>query len=199
MSAGLDSRDDRAHWEARYADAETAWPASPWVVRQCLALPAGCTIVDIAGGSGRHAVPLARAGRTVIVVDFIPTAVRTATQRDSGILGAVADVRALPMRDGSLGAIVCVNFLDRTLFPSLVGLLLPGGALIYETFTRRHLDLVRAGRAHGPRNPTYLLDDGELRMLVAPLVVQEYTEGLVADEVGERHVARVVAVKAHGR
>ena len=200
MSAGPDSRDDRAHWEARYVDrdADVERAASTWVVEQCLALPTDSTIVDIAGGVGRHAVPIARAGRTVIVVDFVYTAIRTATQRDPRILGAAADVRALPIRVESVDAILCVNFLDRGVVPTLVRLLRPGGALVYETFTRRHLELVRAGRARGPRNPAYLLDDGELRALVAPLVVREYAEGLVMDGVGERHVARVVAVKACG-
>ena len=81
MSAGLDSRDDRAHWEARYADrdADVERAASTWVVEQCLALPTDSTIVDIAGGVGRHAVPIARAGRTLIVVDFVYAAIRTAT------------------------------------------------------------------------------------------------------------------------
>ena len=83
----------------------------------------------------------------------MPAAVRSATQRYPGILAVAADVRALPIRDRSADAILCVNFLDRTTFPVLVNLLRPGGALIYETFTRRHLELVRTGRAHGPRNP----------------------------------------------
>ena len=196
MSAESGPRDDRAHWQARYAeDAEVGRRPSPWVVTQCLALSRDATIVDVAGGSGRHAVPIARAGRTVVVVDFVPTAVSMAVQRAPGILGIVSDVRSLPIRDASVDAVVCVNFLDRSIFGDLARVLRPGGALVYETFTLRHLDLVRLGRARGPRNPAYLLDDGELRALVAPLVVQEYVEGVVTDDVGERHVARAVAVK----
>ena len=111
------------------------------------------------------------------------------------MLGIVADVRSLPIRDASVDAVVCVNFLDRSIFGDLARVLRPGGALVYETFTLRHLDLVRLGRARGPRNPAYLLDDGELRTLVAPLVIHDYAEGVVTDDVGERHVARAVAVK----
>jgi SAM-dependent methyltransferase len=133
-----------------------------------------------------------------VVVDFVPAAVRTAMQRAPGTLGIVADVRRLPIRDASVDAVVCVNFLDRSIFRDLARLLRPEGALVYETFTLRHLDLVQRGRARGPRNPAYLLADGELRTLVAPLVVREYMEGVVTDDVGERHVARVVAVKGHG-
>lgn len=198
MSAGHGPRDDRAHWEARYAepreDAER--PASPWVVHRCLSLPADFAIVDLAGGSGRHAVPLARAGRTVIVVDVVARAVQMARRRDPRILGVVADVRALPVREASVDAIVCVSFLDRSLFASLALVLRPGGVLVYETFMRQHVDLIQAGRSRGPSSPAFLLDEGELRALVAPLVIREYAEGLVEDDAGVRHVARVVAVKA---
>ena len=45
------------------------------------------------------------------------------------------------------------------------------------------------------RNAAYLLEAGELPRLVAPLVVQEHEEGLVVDDAGERHVARVMAQK----
>lgn len=198
MSAAPGPRDERAHWEARYTEraAEPEHAPSPWVIRQCLALSPHVVIVDVAGGTGRHAVPLARAGRCVIVMDFIARAVQAARRRERAVLGIVADVRALPMRNASVEAIVCVNFLDRALFPSFVAMLRPGGVLVYETFTRDHLDLVQAGRAHGPRNVAFLLAPGELRELVAPLAIREYAEGVVQDEAGERHIARIVAVKA---
>jgi SAM-dependent methyltransferase len=107
----------------------------------------------------------------------------------------VADALALPLREASLDAIVIVNFLERALFPHLAVLLRPGGRLIVETFTTRHLDLVAAGRARGPRNPAYMLAPRELPRLVAPLMVDEYTEVEAMDGPGARAVARMVAVK----
>lgn len=189
--------DERARWEARYAtrEGEAGHPPSDWVIQQCLALPADTIIVDVAGGVGRHAAPLARSGRTVVVVDFILRAVRAARATHPSILAVVADVSVLPIRERSVGAIVAVNFLDRSVFPSLVGALYHGGVLVYETFTRHHLQLVETGRAHGPRTARFLLGEGELGRLVAPLEIREYAEGLVADAAGERHVARVVAIK----
>lgn len=197
MSAGLGSRDDRARWEARYLerDAERDRVPSAWVVERCLGLATTGSIIDLAGGTGRHAAPLAAAGRTVIVVDFVERAVAAARVRHPRILGVVADARALPFRAASIDLIVCVSFLDRSVFPTLAAMLRPAGVLVYETFALQHLDLIESGRAHGPRDPPYLLRPGELRALVAPLVVREYEEGLVDDDAGERHVARVVAVK----
>jgi len=199
MSDPADRRDDRAHWDSRYAssddDADLRRAPSPWVLERCLALPPRAPIVDLAGGVGRHAEPLARAGRTVILVDFIARAVAAGVARGSSVLGLVADTRALPFRAASLDAIVCVSFLDRALFPVLATLLRPGGVLVYETFTLEHLELVASGRVRGPRNAAYLLAPGELPRLVAPLVVREAQEGRVIDAAGERHVARVVAVR----
>ncbi|HUQ82128.1 MAG TPA: class I SAM-dependent methyltransferase [Gemmatimonadaceae bacterium] len=197
MSDVSDARDDRSHWEARYAERgpELDRGSSPWVIQKCLTLPRSATIVDLAGGVGRHAEPLALQGFRVVVVDFIPRAVATAVARHARVDGVVADVRALPLRAQSVDAIMIVSFLDRSVLPVIVDALAPGGVLVYETFTIAHLEVVERGAARGPRNPTYLLQPGELPRLVAPLEVQEHAEGLVIDSVGERHVARVMAVK----
>jgi SAM-dependent methyltransferase len=197
MSLDSAPRDDRAHWEGRYAERGPQHDRvpSPWVIRHCLSLPPDALIVDVAGGSGRHAIPLAQAGRAVVVVDFIASALEAARGRQHTLLAVAADVRLLPLAAESVDAFVCVSFLDRTVFGSLANALRPGGWLVYETFTHRHLELVAAGRAHGPRNPAFLLEPGELRALVAPLAVREYEEGLVDDAAGVRHVAQIAAVK----
>ena len=197
MSGGHDPQDDRAHWAARYLERgdEIEHAPSSWIVKRALALPRETVFVDVAGGTGRHAAPIARAGRTVVVLDFVPRAVSTAVERHDNVLGVVADVRALPVRRASVGAILCVSFLDRAVFGALAEMLVPGGVLLYETFTLAHLDVVERGRARGPRNPAYLLAPGELPALVAPLAVIEHEERFIIDETGERHVARVMAVR----
>jgi tellurite methyltransferase len=191
------TRADRAHWEERYTERGEALDRSPspWIIERALALPDDAIILDLAGGTGRHAEPLAAAGKTVVVVDFIPRAVRAAVGRHPGILGVVADATALPIRTGALGAIICVSFLDRSIFSVLRDLLAPGGTLLYETFTMAHLDVVAQGKARGPRNPEFLLHPNELPALAAPLTVQEHFEGMAIDVVGERSIARVRAVK----
>src|SRR5687767_15094656 len=118
MSPDSAPRDERAHWEARYSERRPQHDPvpSPWVIRQCLALSPNALVVDVAGGAGRHAVPLARAGRTVVVVDFVRAALAAARDRQPTILAAAADVRMLPLAADSVDVVVCVNFLDRTLF-----------------------------------------------------------------------------------
>jgi len=197
MTEATESRDDRAHWTARYAERgpELERAPSAWVIDRCRGLPPDATIIDLAGGTGRHAAALAREGRRAIVVDFVPRAVVEAVSRHPGVSGIVADARALPLRTGSIDAILCVSFLDRSIFPALAAALRCGGMLVYETFTVAHLEVVARGRARGPRNAAYLLHAGELPRLVAPLEVQEHEERLIADGAGERHVARVMAVR----
>ena len=192
----------RASWQARWAahDAPADRAPSAWVMRACEPLPAGARVADLAGGDGRHALPLAARGLDVVLVDFAERALRLALgarhgTRAGALHAVVADVLALPLRAASLDAIVIVNFLERALFPHLAVLLRPGGRLIVETFTTRHLDLVAAGRARGPRNPAYMLAPGELPRLVAPLMVDEYAEVEAMDGPGPRAVARVVAVR----
>ena len=187
-------QDSRARWEARYATAGEDKAPSRWVIERCLALPAATLIVDVAAGLGRHARPLAAAGRRVVAVDFVERAVAHAA-RGGAVLGVVADAALLPFADGSLDAILSVNYLDRSLFAVFARLLRPGGRLVVETYTRRHAALVAEGRARAPRNPAYMLEPGELPRLVAPLAGVDGREELVRDDAGERWVAGVVAEK----
>jgi len=164
-------------------------------MERCRELPAGALVADVGAGAGRHAVPLALQGSRVIAIDHVPRAVAAAAAGHPNVLGVVADAAALPFRRATFDAVLTADFLDRALFPTFAELLRPGGWLVVETYLRDQATLVEQGRARGPRNPAYLLAPGELRQLVAPLTVVDYREGLVRDEVGERWVAGVVAVR----
>lgn len=155
---------------------------------RALSLSARDRIIDLAAGRGRHAVPLARAGRRVVAVDIVSNAL--AESRTTPLDVVAADVSALPFRDGSLDAIVCVNFLDRDAFARLSSLLRGGGTVIIETFTVAQRTLGR-----GPTSDAHLLRRDELPSLLAPLAMLEYREGLVRDDAGERYVARAMAMK----
>src|SRR4051794_19456202 len=100
MSEGNTGRDDRSHWQARYSERGPELDRAPseWVIDRCLAMSRDALFFDIAGGTGRHAVALAREGRRVVVMDFVFAAVRAATGRHPRISGVVGDVRACPVR-----------------------------------------------------------------------------------------------------
>src|SRR4029079_18843861 len=108
MSHAQDARVDRAEWELRCLERGSEFDRAPssWVIDRCLGLPPSAVILDVAGGAGRHAAPLAERGRAAIVVDFVYRAVASAVARHQRILGVVADAQALPIRAESIDAIV---------------------------------------------------------------------------------------------
>jgi len=62
-----------------------------------------------------------------------------------------------PFREGAFRLVVCFRFLWRPLFSVLAAALAPGGALVYQTFTREQ---ARHGK---PARADFLLESGELR------------------------------------
>lgn len=178
-------------------DLEEAWarikgcvePASSWLVESAPLLPAGGRALDVACGRGRHALLLAAAGFDVTAVDLDGAALLAMGERAQALgLRMRTEVCDLEAAEAHLGdslfdLIVVFRYLHRPLFPALGRALRPGGVLVYETFTR-----AQALRGH-PKNPAFLLEDGELPGLVLPLEVLAHDEG----EHDGSFVARVVA------
>jgi SAM-dependent methyltransferase len=168
---------------------------SSWLLENLDLLPPGARTLDVACGRGRHALLLASAGFPVEAVD-----------RDAGLIDSLramaerfelplrAEVRDLEAGIAELGSeayelVLVFHYLHRPLFPALVRALAPGGLLLYETFT------VEQARRGKPTNPDFLLEPGELRERVAPLVVLREREG----EFDGRMVAGVAARKPRDR
>ena len=107
-----------------------------------------------------------------------------AGQAGSGSIAlACVDLTTYPLPRSRFDVVVVSRYLDRALFPALRDALVPGGVLLYETFTERQL---RHGR--GPTSPAHLLRPGELRMLVRGMDV------LFDEEVSEPDaLARIAA------
>ena len=138
-------------------------------------------------GSGRNVRELARAGFHVIGIDIRLDAARQAREnaRQAGYaLDAIcADLTAFPLPRARFELVIVTRYLQRDLFPSLRESLVPGGVLLYETFTENQLRYDR-----GPRSPEHLLLPGELRTRVHGMDVLFDEEVTVPDA-----VARIVA------
>ena len=161
-----------------------------WLVDNADLLPPGGTALDVACGSGRHALWLAGKGFHVHAIDRNPDAIAgvlAASRRLNLKVNAdVVDLETDPLPDlgeRKYDLVVCFNYLHRPLLPALREALKPGGRIFYETFTTR-----QAERGH-PRNPAFLLRDGELTALTAPLSILRSREG----EFEGRFLASVVA------
>ena len=129
---------------------------SAWVEKWAPLIRPGGTVLDVAGGSGRHARFLARLGFEVTGVDRDASLFRD--DKPAQIEWVEADIEAgpWPFAGRRFDGIVVTNYLHRPLLPTLVASLEPGGVLIYETFAQGN---ERFGK---PSNPAFLLAPGEL-------------------------------------
>ncbi len=120
--------------------------AAPFV-RKCaekiVAAANGKPILDVACGSGRNAILLARLGGTVICIDKDLSALDVNLKRRRGILTAFA-TRLIPERidlfkdpwpfgPGSVGGIINVQYLLTALLPAFAMSLTPQAYLLLET------------------------------------------------------------------
>ncbi len=166
-------------WDAKYRAAAEEPPAEPAAfVRELLPLLPLGPALDLACGTGRHTLLLAARHQPVTAVDSSAVALeilerfaRAAhcavtridrseriSNRRQGILLWQADLEEVKLPTQMFSLVVCVNYLQRSLFPQIERALVPGGMLLFETHTVAQLTF-----AGGPRNPNYLLESGELR------------------------------------
>jgi SAM-dependent methyltransferase len=164
---------------------------STWLSDHPHLLPTSGRALDVACGSGRHAIWLAAHGFHTYAVDRDPDAIGVLAGEAARRMLAV-EQRVLDLEGGTVefeppdyDLIVVVHYLHRPLFPVLLDALRPGGVLVYETFTR-----AQAARGR-PTNPAFLLEPGELRRLVAGLEILDEREG----DFEGRMVASVVAIR----
>jgi len=167
----------RHDWEARHRRGATVGPPSPFVVIALdliarrhaatdetprLATGAERRALDVACGAGRHALLLAARGYRLVALDFArPALLALRAAAEIGTRARIdvvaADATSWPLRPASFDVVLVVDFLERALFADLRAAVVPGGALVMETF------MVGQERYGHPRNPAYLLRPGELR------------------------------------
>lgn len=153
----------------------------------------GSSVLDVACGTGRHAIAAALLGARVTGVDRDADALAAAAQTARG-LGVPADFitadleRELPAL-GVFEAVLVFNYLDRMRMEEVRARVAPGGVLIMETFLAAQRDL-----GWGPTSDDHLLRPGELAGLARPFEIlhgREVLEPVGGD--GWRAVASVVA------
>ena len=153
-------------------------------------LPRGRAL-DVAMGSGRNAIYLAKMGFEVEGIDISSEAVRNALERARSVgvslKARVADLEAdYLIERGAYDVILCFNYLQRSLIPRIKEGLRVGGMVVYETFI---VDQAQFGK---PRNPNYLLKHNELLEMFRDFRCLRYREGLIAQE---KAVASIIAEK----
>jgi SAM-dependent methyltransferase len=131
-------------------------------MRYCPLIAAGGRVLDLAAGSGRHSLYLAKLGFSVLAVDRDAGALELLEQSKGGLVIKTEqhDLEGsswpLADRSGLFDAVVVTNYLYRPHLDLLPDLLAEGGILIYETFAHGNAAFGK------PSNPDFLLETGEL-------------------------------------
>jgi ubiquinone/menaquinone biosynthesis C-methylase UbiE len=98
-------------WAQTYDDSRGASPSVLNPIREALGGAAGRALLDIGGGTGNFALPLAEAGFEVTLADFSPEMIRRARAKLPRSRFAVADGQHLPFRDACFDCAISVNVL----------------------------------------------------------------------------------------
>jgi tellurite methyltransferase len=201
MESPLHRSGERDRWNQKYREANKASsPMSPdpflpqAFAKYILPLFPNCgRALDLAGGSGRHAIWLAKQGWEVTLIDISETGVEQARQ-NAGPLAThihfvVDDLTRFETSqthvEHGFDVVMVFFHLERKIFPQLLHAIRSGGLLVYKTCT-----LSQAKLEYGPKDPAHLLKPDELLQLAADLRVLHYRE-----DISERATAEMVARK----
>jgi tellurite methyltransferase len=180
----------RAMWDERHRNASPGQPEHS-VLEFMPLLPRGLAL-DIAAGTGRNSLALAKAGIHVVAVDFSVTAMSSlaaiARHQMVAIEAVIADLEeSFPFRTEAFDIVLDVNFLERALVPILKKALRIGGVLLFDTF------LVDQAAIGHPRDPRFLLGHYELYDLLSDMELIRYREGII-DYGGGKQAWRATAL-----
>ena len=154
----------RAVWNERHAISNEVGTPDAVVVRASTLVQHG-TALDIACGKGRNALYLARSGFRVLALDFSDVAIAGLVGVDPNLTGEVADLEQVSLPQEAFDLICNIRYLQRSLFPSIITALKPGGVFAASIAMEDDDPLVK------PMNASYLLRCGELRAAFAALEV----------------------------
>jgi len=139
------SSKDKEKWNHKYGVPEYITGKEPveWLKDHSGLLNGKGSALDIASGEGRNAVFAAENGYQTLAVDISTTGLEKARaladEKGVSIETQLVDLDNWKIEQNAFDLILCFNFLDRRIFPTIKSALKPGGLIFYETFTIDYL------------------------------------------------------------
>ncbi len=170
---------DRLRWNNKYLQEAYKLPRKPSALlaknKSRLLKQSGKRALDLACGSGRNSLFLARLGFKVDAIDISDTGLRQlvqcARQENLKIRAIAMNLQQVILPRARYDVILNFNFLQRSLFAQIENALAPNGLLFFESFTERHMIL-----QDKKMNPAYLLNNHELKSAFPTLEILCYRE-----------------------
>lgn len=157
-------------------------------------------MLDLACGGGRNGLWLARQNIPVVLADISSTSLEQVATQNRDLPAELLQTWQIDLEDGntsplpaaSFGAVIVFRYLHRPIMASIEQAVLPGGLVIYETFTEQQAHFGR------PRNPDFLLRSGELPGYFPGWETLHAFEGMIesADSGNKQAIAQLVARKS---
>ncbi len=151
-------------------------------------------MLDIACGSGRHAIAACELGADVVAIDSDPERMEpgrsVANDRGLTIVWKCADLSTFPLPGKSFDLVMGFNYLDRNRMDHFKQALRPGGHFLYETFLEGQREF-----GWGPSSDQHILKRGELVALLQPFEILFAREVVEAVDSRSASIASVLALR----
>ncbi|MEJ1238108.1 class I SAM-dependent methyltransferase [Chryseolinea sp. T2] len=200
----------KKQWDQRYSDEAFAYGKAPneFFRDQLKGLEPGSILMP-ADGEGRNGVYAATLGWEVTAVDLSvegrSKALRLADEMDVEIEYLVGDLERLGFQEKSFDAIglIYAHFLANkksSIHRKLSTFLKPGGIIIFEAFSKAHLEYVKANpKVGGPRDIEMLFSTEELAADFSGYDIIMLEELEVLNEEGRYHSGASSVVRFVGK
>jgi SAM-dependent methyltransferase len=180
-------------WNEKYTKScDPTKSPSRFLVEQIDRLPLGRAL-DLATGSGRNAIYLAKNGYAVDAIDYSGVAVSQlksfVNKQSLAVSVKQKDLTTFQIPEVTYDLIINFNYLERSLIPQMIKGLKPGGMILFETYT---IEQPRYGKPH---NPDYLLKPNELIKSFKELHIIYYHERVDHSSEETKAIASLLAQK----
>ena len=164
---------DKEKWNKKYQENETllTYRSAAQMVEECYHKCGGKKVLDLACGTGRHALFLSKRDYEVDAVDISEVALNHLREQANEKVNVIeADLDSYTPDKEAYDLIIMTNFLDRDLIRRAKDAVNEGGLFIVETYMEDEAN------EKEDYNPEFLLQKEELKAIFSDYKVLDYEE-----------------------